>query len=109
VIEAPSLALIETLHAEGVRVIAHDMRAMEAALRVAGDLFTPAATVDDCIQLSSVVVLLKRDWAYIDAIVGYRGNHEKVVVDCWRALDPHAVAQNVKVVKFGFWDAASQN
>ena len=91
-----------------MRIIAYDVRAMKAALREAGDLFTPVATVDDCIQLSSVVVLLNRDPAYIDAIVGYRGNHEKVVVDCWRALDPQAVAHNVKVVKFGFWDAASQ-
>jgi UDPglucose 6-dehydrogenase len=108
VIEAPSLALIETLHVDGVRVIAHDVRAMEAAIRKAGDLFVPAATAGACVQASPVVVLLNRDPAYINAIVGYRGNDEKVVVDCWRALDPASVAHNVKVVKFGFWDAASQ-
>jgi hypothetical protein len=100
--------LIETLHVDGVRVIAHDVRAMEAAIRKAGDLFVPAATAGACVQASPVVVLLNRDPAYINAIVGYRGNDEKVVVDCWRALDPASVAHNVKVVKFGFWDAASQ-
>jgi UDPglucose 6-dehydrogenase len=108
VIESPSLALLKLLHAGGVHIIAYDVRAMNAALREAGDLFTPVATVDDCIQQSSVVVLLSRDPAYIDAIVGYRGICEKIVVDCWRALDPQAVDHNVKVVKFGFWEAESQ-
>jgi UDPglucose 6-dehydrogenase len=108
VIESSALALIKRLHAEGVHIVAHDLRAMKAALREAGDLFTRVVTVDDCIRLSSVVVLLNRDPAYADAIIGYRGNDEKVVVDCWRALDPRAVADNVKVVRFGFWDAASQ-
>jgi UDPglucose 6-dehydrogenase len=107
VIESPALALLESLHAGGVRIVAHDARAMEAALKEAADFFTPAATADDCIQVSPVVVLLNRDPTYVDAIVGYRGTVEKVVVDCWRALDPQAVAHNVKVVKFGFWDAAS--
>jgi UDPglucose 6-dehydrogenase len=104
VIESPSLALIETLHVKGARVIAHDMRAVEDALRKAGGLFTPAATADDCVQASPVVVLLHRDPAYIDAIVGYRGDNPKVVVDCWRALDPQEVAPNVRIVKFGFWE-----
>jgi UDPglucose 6-dehydrogenase len=102
VIESPSLVLIETLHAAGVRIIAHDGRAMKAALQEVGDFFMPVATPDDCVQASPVVVLLNRDPAYVDAILGYRGNSDKVVVDCWRALDPQAVAPNVRVVKFGF-------
>jgi len=109
VIEAPSLALIETLHVKGMRVIAHDTRAMEAALREAGGSFTPAATADDCVQASPVVVLLNSDPAYIDAIVGYRGDNPKVVVDCWRALDAQEVAPNVRVVKFGFWERCGSN
>jgi UDPglucose 6-dehydrogenase len=101
VIEAASLALIETLHAAGVRVVAHDARAMAAALLVAGELFTPATTADACVQAAPIVVLLNRDPAYIAAVAGYRGDEDKVVVDCWRALDPQTVAANVKVVKFG--------
>ena len=108
VIEAASLALIKTLHAAGVHVIAHDSRSMEAALLVAGELFTPAATAADCVQATPVVVLLNRDPSYIKAVAGYRGDDDKVVVDCWRALDPQAVAHNVKVVKFGFLDASGQ-
>jgi UDPglucose 6-dehydrogenase len=104
VIESPSIALLKVLHAAGVRVVANDVRAMPAALREVGDLFTPVATADDCIQLGSVLVLFNREPASIDAIVGYRGNQDKIVVDCWRALDPQAVAHNVKVVKFGFWE-----
>jgi hypothetical protein len=92
-----------------LRVIAHDMNAMEDALRTADDSFTPAATADDCVQASPVVVLLNSDPAYIDAIVGYRGNNPKVVVDCWRALDAQEVAANVRVVKFGFWEHCGSN
>ena len=103
VIESPSLALIELLHARGVGVVAHDARALKAALRKAGGLFTPIRTANDCIQASPVLVLLNRDPAYVDAIVGYTGNIEKVVVDCWRALDPQAIPSNVRIVKFGFW------
>jgi UDPglucose 6-dehydrogenase len=106
VMESPSLALLRLLHAGGIHIVANDVRAMKAALLEAGDLFTPVATAQECIQLSSVVVLLNRDPAYINAIVGYRGTCEKVVVDCWRVLDAEAVAQNVRVVKFGLRDAA---
>ena len=107
-IESPSLALIKSLHAKGVRVVAHDARAMKAALREAGDFFEPVATADECVLISPLVVLLSCDSAYISAIVGYRGKNEKVVVDCWRALDVHAVAPTVKIVKFGFLDNARQ-
>ncbi len=92
-----------------MRVIAHDTRAMEAALLEAGGSFTPAATADDCVQASPVVVLLNSDPAYIDAIVGYRGDNPKVVVDCWRALAAQEVAPNVRVVKFGFWEHCGSN
>jgi UDPglucose 6-dehydrogenase len=108
VIEAASLALIKTLHAAGVHVIAHDLRAIESAMLVAGELFRPAATAADCVQATPVVILLNRDPSYIKAVADYRGDDDKVVVDCWRALDPRAVARNVKVVKFGFLDAASR-
>jgi UDPglucose 6-dehydrogenase len=104
VIESPSLDLIKLLYAEGVSILANDVRAMKAALLEAGDLFAPVATPDDCLEQSSVVVLLNRDRAYIDAIERYRGSNQKVVVDCWRALDPKAVSHNIKIVKFGVWD-----
>jgi UDPglucose 6-dehydrogenase len=109
VIESPSLDLLKVLHAEGLRIVAHDVRAMKAALKEAGELFIPVATADDCMHASPVVVLLNRDPTYVDAIVGYQGADQKVVVDCWRALDPQAVSNNVKVVKFGSWDAVSQS
>ena len=61
VIASPSVALIESLHAKGECVVAHDVRAMKAALREAGDFFTPVATADECVQLSPLVVLLNHD------------------------------------------------
>ena len=100
--------MIKSLHAKGVRVVAHDARAMKAALREAGDFFEPVATADECVLISPVVVLLSCDSAHISAIVGYRGQNEKVVVDCWRALDGQAVGPTVKIVKFGFFDKARQ-
>jgi UDPglucose 6-dehydrogenase len=102
VIESPARALIQSLHARGVKVVAYDARAMKAAIEEAGAWFTPAATAEDCVQSAPVVVLLNRDTAYVDAILRYRGDDGKVVVDCWRALDPRAVGANIRIVKFGF-------
>jgi UDP-N-acetyl-D-mannosaminuronate dehydrogenase len=102
VIESPSLALIRSLHRRGIRVVAHDARAMNAALGEAGAFFVPAASAEECVQAAPVVVLVNRDRTYTDAVVRYRGDSDKIVVDCWRVLDPKDVASNVRIVKFGF-------
>ena len=101
VIESASIALIKALHVKGVHIIAYDTLALQAAVVAAGNMFSAAATANACVHASPVVVLLNTDPAYIDAIVSYRGTDPKVVVDCWRILDRHEGAANVKIVKFG--------
>ena len=103
VIESASLALIRALHARGISITAYDTLALKAAVTEVGELFAAAATAKACMHASPVVVLLNSHPAYIDAIVSYRGENAKVVVDCWRVLDPRVVIPNVRVVKFGFF------
>ena len=108
VVESASLALIKALHAKGVHIIAYDALALKAAAAEASDLFVAAATANTCVRASPVVVLLNSDPAYIDAIVSYRGRDPKVVVDCWRLLEPYGALPNVRVVKFGVLDATQK-
>jgi UDP-glucose 6-dehydrogenase len=103
VIESASIALIETLHAGGIRIIAYDTLALKAAALQFGELFEAATTANACVHAAAVIVLINEDSTYTDAILSYKGGDAKVVVDCWRALDAHAAIPNVKVVKLGYW------
>jgi len=103
VTESASIALIKTLHASGIRIIAYDPLALKAAALEFGEWFEAATTASACVHAAPVIVLVNNDPACTNAILSYKGGDAKIVVDCWRALDAHAAVPNVKVVKLGYW------
>ncbi|MEO8481096.1 MAG: nucleotide sugar dehydrogenase [Acidobacteriota bacterium] len=100
VLGSPSMALIEALHADGVRIIAYDTRALGGAAALDGR-FEPAEDVTACVGAAPVVVLMHAESSYIAAIHAYRGAEAKTVVDCWRSLGPAVSNPHLTVIGLG--------
>jgi UDPglucose 6-dehydrogenase len=98
---SPSMALLQALRADGVRVIAYDTRALDRAAAEADGWFEPASDAAACIDAASVIVLMHPEPPYIDAISSYQGTGVKVVVDCWRALGMDIGGSHLTVVGLG--------
>jgi UDPglucose 6-dehydrogenase len=87
--EAPGFLLAKSLVESGALVKVHDAMAMDAVRRVLGDKVTYAATADEAIAGSDVVVITNPDKAYagLDLASIPRST---IVIDAWRLLRKQA-------------------
>jgi UDPglucose 6-dehydrogenase len=90
--EAPGMLLVQALEARGVEVVVYDPAAMESARRIGllgGDVqFADGA--EECVREADVVVLATpwEDFAKLDGVTFERPGRPRVLIDCWRLLDP---------------------
>lgn len=101
VAESPSIRLIENLLRQGIKVVVYDPLAMENTKAVLADRVKYASTVEECIAESNVVVVATRDNEYKQAIEGLVLRDHKVLLDCWRTIDPSKLNERFEYVAYG--------
>jgi len=90
VTESPGVALAQALLDQGITVYGFDPAAGANAQRALGDRLHIAESIDHCVELSDVIVVTVPDPIYrtISPAAIAREGTPRVVVDCWRLLDP---------------------
>jgi UDPglucose 6-dehydrogenase len=87
--EAPGFLLAKSLVESGATVKVHDAMAMDSVRRVLGDKVTYAASADEAIAGSDVVVITNPDKAYA-ALQLASIPRATIVIDAWRLLRKQA-------------------
>jgi UDPglucose 6-dehydrogenase len=87
--EAPGFLLAKSLVESGAKVKVHDAMAMDTVRRVLGDKVTYAATAEEAIAGSDVVVITNPDKAYA-ALQLASIPRSTIVIDAWRLLRKQA-------------------
>jgi UDPglucose 6-dehydrogenase len=87
--EAPGFLLAQSLVESGATVKVHDAMAMDSVRRVLGDKVTYAATAEEAIAGSDVVVITNPDKAYA-ALQLASIPRSTIVIDAWRLLRKQA-------------------
>jgi UDPglucose 6-dehydrogenase len=87
--EAPGFLLAKNLVESGATVKVHDAMAMDSVRRVLGDKVTYAATAEEAIAGSDVVVITNPDKAYA-ALQLASIPRSTIVIDAWRLLRKQA-------------------
>ncbi len=101
--EAQGLLLAQSLLAEGVSVAVYDPAGMANAQKVLGGSAVFAGSVEDCLRGADVVVIAT-PWEEFKSISPEslsRQSTRRVLVDCWRLLDPEAFETVVEFVALG--------
>jgi UDPglucose 6-dehydrogenase len=93
--------LIKRMQGLGIQSTVYDeLSVPDLRYDLDGVEFAPSAAA--CIEAAPLVVLINAHASYLQAIRGYAGSSQKVVIDCWRALSEATLA-NVRVVKLGYF------
>ncbi len=100
---SPGIDLAEQLVKKGKSVAVYDPLAMGNAKRLLASKVTYAASVEECVQLSDIVVLATpcKEFAEIRPNDLKRKGFRVVLFDCWRILDASAYAEVADYVTIG--------
>jgi UDPglucose 6-dehydrogenase len=101
--QAVGLLLADELASRNFRVVAYDPAGMVNAQRALGDRVDFAASAEECIGQSDVVVVATpwKEFAEIPP-AGWRAPiGARVVIDCWRGLKHIENAEGVRYVSLG--------
>jgi UDP-glucose 6-dehydrogenase len=85
--ESPGVALARLLGESGHEVVVYDPVATDAALAALGDLAQGAASVDEVLTRSDVIVITT-PWPEFARLPLEASKRRPVVIDCWRLLRP---------------------
>jgi UDPglucose 6-dehydrogenase len=101
--ESQGLLLAQALLAEGIPVSAYDPIAMPNARKFLGESVILARSATECIQAAEVVVLATPwdDFRGLAAQAFMSNGERKVLVDCWRLLDPKDLDPFVEYLPLG--------
>ncbi|CCQ74179.1 Putative UDP-glucose/GDP-mannose dehydrogenase [Magnetospira sp. QH-2] len=97
--ESASLRLIEDLHGNGHKVMAHDPMALDNAREALGDQAEYTADIADALAEASVVILATPWPQYRDIDPSLLAG--KKVIDCWRMLDDSEYAGHCELHHLG--------
>jgi UDPglucose 6-dehydrogenase len=104
--ESVGFLLAQQLVERGVEVVAYDPFGNQKALLALGSKVRFAATAQECIEGTAVVVLATpwREFAEIPASQWARHSSPRTVVDCWRVLEHLCRADGVRYLSLGTGD-----
>jgi len=91
--ESQGILLVEKLRNEGIEVTAYDPAANIEAITRKFPWFETAASLEECIRHSDVMVITTpwKEFKEIDLSIWGGEDRHRVVIDCWRILDPDIV------------------
>ena len=101
--ESQGLQLAQALANMDIPTTVYDPLAMDNARAVLREKVTCASSLEACIQQADVVVLAT-PWTQFQAIqpeLLARNPYRRVLIDCWRLLDPETFGDMVKYVALG--------
>lgn len=104
--ESQGVMLAKQLAEQGMDVTIHDPLAQENALAVLQDRVRGAESLEAAVADADVVVITTPAKAY-QALAPMLGDKARVVVDCWRLLDPASLPSSVDLVRLGAGGLAS--
>jgi UDPglucose 6-dehydrogenase len=103
--ESQGVALTERLLDAGCAVVAYDPKALSAANAKLGGRLTLAASAEDCVRASDLVVVMTPwpEFGSLNAAAFVAPERRKTVIDCWRILsaDIRVVADLVHIGQHG--------
>lgn len=101
--QSQALDIAKTLVEKGVSVIVYDPEGMENAKKVLGDKVVFAKSTKECISEADVIIIATQ-WPEFKDIQPKdlkKQNGEKVLIDCWRILNPNTFKGVVKYIPLG--------
>jgi len=98
VVQSSGVRLIENLLATDLAIVAYDPLAIGNAEVMFDGRVTYASSALECLQSADVCVLVNPDPTFKAAAEQYRCGKPVVIVDCWRTLNPAALAPSVRYV-----------
>ncbi len=108
--ESQGLLLAQSLMAEGFSVAVYDPAGMRNAKAVLNScaIFTDSA--QHCIQLADVVVLTTpwEEFSNLPPQAFFRKESRRVLVDCWRVLNPENFKEVVEYLPLGIGDEVAE-
>jgi len=101
--ESQGLLLAQALLAEGLSVAVYDPAGMKNARMVLDGSAIFAGSAQQCIQLADVVVLTTpwEEFGNLPPHAFFRNESRRVVVDCWRVLNPENFKEVVEYLPLG--------
>lgn len=96
------LMLAAALQERGRRVIVHDPAAMDGARAQLGSKATYAASAAEAVAAADAVAVMVPWTEYEDFFRSWSGSaHVRVVVDCWRLVDPSLGSDRLEILQLG--------
>ena len=101
--ESQGLLLAQALVAESIPVIAYDPAALDKAKRVLGGSVRFAGSSEACVKEADVLVITTpwEAFRHLDPELLRRHGTPRVLIDCWRILDPDSIGLVVDYVALG--------
>ena len=99
IIESSGVRLIEKLLTTELAVMAYDPAAIDNVQAMFEDRVTYAGSPTECFQNADVCVLVNAEPSFKLAAEQYRDGKPLVIIDCWRTLDPAALAPSICYVR----------
>ena len=100
--QAQGIMLAAALGTIGRRVIVHDPLGLDAARSVLGSGVEFAASAADAVAAADAIAVMIPATEYVAFFAGWSGaGRPRLIVDCWRILDPARYAQKLRVVQLG--------
>lgn len=100
--DAAGIMLARELDARRSDVVVHDPLANDEARKILPAHITVAATCQECVRLSDVIVIAT-PWSEFQQVASepLQAGRRRVLIDCWRMLDPARLASGAEYLRFG--------
>lgn len=99
--ESPGIKLVAELLKHEVRVVAYDPLAVENSKVIFGDAIEFVSSAAECIERSSLVVIVNREREFKKAVEEHQPSTPKVILDCWRITNPSLLNKNFHHMAWG--------
>jgi UDPglucose 6-dehydrogenase len=99
---AQGVMLAGALDKMGYHVVAHDPLALDAARSVLARSIELAASTADAVAMADAAVIMIPAAEYVHFFADWSGDgRRRLMVDCWRILDPARGLENQRIVQLG--------
>ena len=99
--ESASVRLARKLAQRALPVIVYDPLALPYVREVLGNQLQYAESAEDCLSRCGVCVVANQDRIYKQVVEGFRTASSKVIIDCWRFLEPSKLDANLRYRALG--------
>jgi UDPglucose 6-dehydrogenase len=101
--ESPAMKLVIALSARGRRVAVYDPLAGDNAREILGNAVLYMESAEECLNSSDLIVVASTARDYVKSVENFVPQSTKVILDCWRALDPHKLSSRLLYNALGRW------